>query len=363
MKKSKKIILGVSCVLLAVVVAAGVVCFPKFGAARYEIWSPLDDYTAETAAATLKKTPGKDFKILQISDTQLFTSKKENQETMDLVKRLVEEQKPDLVITAGDNISGFFTKFLIKDFIEGMESLGVPWAPVFGNHDGEGQTDLAWQGEQFEQAENCLYKPGPSNVSGQGNYIINIEENGRIIESLILMDSHNKYEYEKGVKGYAYIQQDQINWYEWAVKGVSELAYGAFQPVEEKVVPSLTFFHIALPEFHTALEPYLDENGLGKVPTELGSGEIRERICCPPYNSGFFSVMKELGSTTDVFVGHDHANDAIVTYEGIRMVYGVKTGPSPHQWNDAVAYGGTLITIQDGTNQIGVTQIYDSYVN
>lgn len=363
MSKTKKMILGVSCALLAVVIAAGIVCFPKFGAKRFDLWSPSDSYSVDSAAAVLEKKAGQDFKILQISDTQLFTSGKENKAAMDMVKKLVEEQKPDLVVTVGDNVSGFFTKFGIKQFIEGMEALGVPWAPTFGNHDGEGQADLAWQGEQFMKAKNCLYRPGPSNVSGEGNYIIHVTENGKIIQSLFLLDSHNKYEYKKGGKDYAYIEQDQINWYRWAVKGVSQLNYGSYDPAEGKVVPSMAFFHIALPEMQTALEPYLDENGLGKVPEELGSGEIRERICCPPYNSGFFTAMKEMGSTKDVFIGHDHANDAIVTYDGIRMVYGVKTGPSPHQWNDAVAYGGTLITLQDGTNQVRVDQLYEEKVN
>lgn len=363
MRRKTKLALGITGGVMAVVLAAvGTLAFPSFGEKRYELWSPSDTYTAETAAATLKKEPGQDFKILQISDVQLFTSSKENKAAMDLIKKLVDEQKPDLVVTVGDNISGWFTRMGLRNFIEGMESLGVPWAPTFGNHDGEGQADLAWQGEQFSKAKNCIYKPGPSNVSGEGNYIIHVEENGSLVQSLFLMDSHNKYEYEKGKKAYAYIEQDQINWYAWAVRGVSELAHGSYAPQEGKVVPSMAFFHIALPEFQTALAPYLDENGLGEVPAALGTGAIRERICCPPYNSGFFSVIKEMGSTKDLFVGHDHANDAIVNYEGIRMVYGVKTGPSPHQWNDATAYGGTLITIQDGTNQVLVDQLYDSYV-
>lgn len=363
MKKAKKIGLGVTGVLLVAVIAVGIVFFPKFGAKRYEMWSPEDTYTTENAAATLTKQPGQDFKILQFSDTQLFTSTSENNAALDLVKKLAEEQKPDLMVFVGDNVSGAFTKFSIKTFIEAVDSLGIPWAPVFGNHDGEGVVDLAWQGEQFQKAKNCVYKPGPSNVSGEGNYIIHIEESGKIIESLYLLDSHNRYEYEDGKKDYAFINQDQINWYSWAVKGVSELAYGNYAPADGKVVPSMAFFHIALPEFQTAMDPYLDENGVGKVPASLGTGEIRERICCPPYNSGFFSVIKELGSTKDIFVGHDHANDAIVTYEGIRMAYGIKTGPSPHQWNGAVAYGGTVIRITDQTERVTIEHLYDSYVN
>ena len=45
-------------------------------------------------------------------------------------------------VVTGDNVSALFTDWLIDDVIDCMESLGVPWAPVFGNHDGEGKADL-----------------------------------------------------------------------------------------------------------------------------------------------------------------------------------------------------------------------------
>lgn len=361
MNFGKKIVLGVVSVLLVVVVVAAVVCAPRMGKTNIQIWSPLDEYTVDSAQS-MEKKKGEDFKILQITDTQLFMSKKENDETLALVKKLAAEQKPNLIVLTGDNVSGFFTAPLLKKVIACMEEIGIPWAPVYGNHDSEGQASLKWQGEQFQNSENCLYKPGASNISGEGNYIINVKEDGNIINSLFMIDSHNKFEYSEGVKDYAYIEQDQINWYEWAIKGVSKAQFGEYNLAENKVVPSMAFFHIALPEMAIALEGSLDENNLGEVPESIGTGAIRERITCPPYNSGLFNVMKELGSTKDVFVGHDHSNDASLTYQGIRMTYGVKTGPSPHQWNDAVAYGGTLITIKDGDNKVEVTQLYDSYV-
>lgn len=361
MNLGKKIVVGVASVLVVAIVATGVVCAPRMGKSNIEIWSPVDEYTSDSAQS-LEKKKGEDFKILQFTDTQLFMSKKENDETFELMKRLASEQKPDLIVLTGDNISGFLTAHLMKKFVTCMEEIGIPWAPVFGNHDGEGQASLKWQGEQFQKAEHCLYKSGPSNVSGEGNYIINVKEDGNIINSLILMDSHNKFEYSKGVKDYAYIEQDQINWYQWAVKGVSKAQFGEYNIAENKVVPSMAFFHIPLPEMAIAMDGLIDENNFGEVPSSMGTGAIRERITCPPYNSGFFDVMKQLGSTTDMFVGHDHSSDASLTYQGIRMTYGVKTGPSPHQWNDAVAYGATLITIKDGDNRVDVTQLYDSYV-
>ena len=125
---------------------------------------------------TIEKQPGKDFKILQITDTQLYMLPGDNKKALELTKELVTEEKPDLVVLTGDNVSALFTDWLIDDVIDCMESLGVPWAPVFGNHDGEGKADLKWQGEQFMKAEHCLYQPGPSNLTGEGNYIINVTE-------------------------------------------------------------------------------------------------------------------------------------------------------------------------------------------
>lgn len=361
MSRGKKIVIGVVSIFSVIIVVAGIICAPRMGKSKIETWFPTDEYVSSNVQS-LEKKKGEDFKILQITDTQLFMSTKENDETLELIKRLADEQKPDLIVMTGDNVSGFFTAPLLKKLIACMEEIGIPWAPVYGNHDDEGQASLKWQGEQFEKAENCMYKPGPSNVSGEGNYIINIKEEGSIVNSLLLIDSHNKYEYAKGQKDYAYIEQDQINWYKWAIEGVSKVQFGEYNLTENKVVPSMAFFHIALPEMEMAVDGLMDENKLGKIPESIGSGELRERICCPPYNSGFFDVIKELGSTTDIFVGHDHANDASMTYQGVRMTYGVKTGPSPHQWNDAVAYGGTLITIKDGDNHVEFTQIYDSHV-
>ena len=40
------------------------------------------------------------------------------------------------------------------------------------------------------------------------------------------------------------------------------------------------------------------------------------------------------------------------------MTYGVKTGPSPKPWNDAVAYGGTRITLKDADHSVLVEHIY-----
>ena len=94
------------------------------------------------------------------------------------------------------------------------------------------------------------------------------------------------------------------------------------------------------------------EDGSYTIPEEYGFGYCSYLPGAAPVKSGFFDKCKELGSTKYLFCGHDHENNASITYEGITMTYGLKTGPSPVPWNFAKETGGTLITISgSGANQ------------
>lgn len=116
----------------------------------------------------------------------------------------------------------------------------------------------------------------------------------------------------------------------------------------------MTFSHFAQPKFREAIEALCekDENGIYNVPQEYGFGYCQYLPGVAPVNSGFVEKCKELGSTKYIFCGHDHENNASITYDGITYTYGLKTGPSPKPWNFANETGGTLITISgSGENQ------------
>ena len=72
--------------------------------------------------------------------------------------------------------------------------------------------------------------------------------------------------------------------------------------------------------------------------------------------SGLFDKIAELGSTTHIFVGHDHINSLSVTYDGVRLTYGLKTGPTCYFEEEM--QGATLITITGDTNEVLVENIY-----
>lgn len=340
-KKVKITIIAVVSVVLLIAIVAMILLVPRTGKSSDVVWSAGDTYDVNSVAR-LDKTKGEDFKILLITDLQLWAGLGDNKRAWEIVDQLVEETKPDLIIMPGDNVSGLNTDILTLQVVDHMEKYGIPWAPVFGNHDAEGNATLEWQGDKYENAEHCLFSKGPKNLYGVGNYFINIFDENKPVYSLALFDNGRYYDYGGDIgKKEIYMGYEQIAWYEWNMKGINDIA--------GYTVPSMAFSHFAPPEFREAMEKYGVKNqddGRIYVPEELGYGSCAYLPGVAPVNSGFIERAKAMG-LTHVFVGHDHENDASITYEGITYTYGLKTGPSPAPWNNALEYGGTVITIGD----------------
>ena len=92
----------------------------------------------------------------------------------ELITKLVNDKKPDLITLSGDNAWGYISYLEVIEFID---SLGIPWAPVFGNHDNESLKGVDWQCRQLEAAEYCLFKQG--DLTGNGNYSVGIVQGGK----------------------------------------------------------------------------------------------------------------------------------------------------------------------------------------
>lgn len=341
MTTKAKLAITVAVVAVVLLTTALIVLCPRQGGAKTEYWSPLDEYSS-AEVAKVQKTEGEDFVILLFTDIQLWSFTWDNDETCEIMDELVERVNPDLIILPGDNVSGLGTDILTLQFIDKMESYGIPWAPVFGNHDAEGNATLLWQADKFEAAEHCLFDRGPANMYGVGNYFVNIFEGDEPVYSLCLMDNGRYTDYGGDIgSSEIWVDFAQIEWYKWNVDGLAA-EYG-------ERVPSMTFSHFAYPEMRDAVEQYAVEGDDGRlyIPEEYGGGSCAYEPCAPDLNSGLFDVAKASG-LTHAFFGHDHENDAYVYVDGVRLGYGLKTGPSPTFWNDATEYGGTVITIGDG---------------
>lgn len=349
MRKGKKLLFTALITVIVLTASAFLFASCDDGETKVRERKYLEEWSADAEFSLdyfpeVEKKEGEDFKILLFTDLQQWTDNVVNDSVFALMDELVEEAKPDMIVLLGDNVSGLFTDYLTKKVVSKMESYGIPWAPVFGNHDTEGILPLEELAKAFEDAENCLFETGPENLYGAGNYAVNITENGKVVETLFFFDNGRYIKYEDGQTKEVYLSEEQIGWYEWTVKGIAE--------AEGKVVPSMTFSHFAMPQFRTAIETLCEQgdDGYYYVPEELGFGYCKYLPGVAPVDSGFFDKAKELGSTTHIFCGHDHENNASILYEGIRFTYGLKTGASPEPWNDADYYGATVVEIGNEVN-------------
>ncbi len=315
-------------------------------ASSFEDWSSSQVYT-EDYAITIEKAADEDFVILNLTDVQLkdgelYIGMGRRADAM--IQQLIEETQPDIITLTGDNAWGSLAYAKLCDYID---SFGIPWAPVMGNHDGQNTLSEYYCTRYFVDSENCLWKYGPKDM-GYGNYIINIEENGEVIHSMFMMDTHSDgtWTNENGeeVSGYDHLWDNQIEWYKWAVKGIEKTA--------GKKVESSVFMHIPVYEVRTVWEEYYDsENDCFTGPYAEGSfGVIHETPCPGAINNHFMDAVLELGSTKNIVFGHDHVNNSSFLYQGVRLTYGLKLGEGCY-FEEGLE-GGTTLTIDSTGNVI-----------
>ena len=142
MKKCIKIIITV-----LLVIAVGFVGFIAVMSSKgisYDIASvekmnnKMELFAEDTDSVTLKMKGDGEFRVLMFTDTHLNGKKDKDNLTVSYIVKNITEQKPDLVIFGGDNVSSGFNKKRTNEFARLMDALGVYWAAVLGNHEGEG---------------------------------------------------------------------------------------------------------------------------------------------------------------------------------------------------------------------------------
>ena len=255
------------------------------------------------------------FKILQVSDAHLSTGTgkcrdaidangepsancEADTRTQDFIERVLDDEKPDLVVLSGDQVEGPNapdTQSAIFKFAAPLIERQIPYAAIFGNHDDEGKVSLPRAGQMslLQTLPFSLSEPGPEQVDGVGNYYIEIKAAGASHHSAItlyFLDTHSLTPDEKHYKGYDWIKQSQIDWFRSTAQGLKK-AHSKYSHIHL----DMAFIHIPLPEY---AEPGLIVKG----------GQFKEGVTAPGYNSHFYDAMSEEGIVS-VGCGHDHVND------------------------------------------------------
>lgn len=270
------------------------------------------------------------FTIAQFTDLHLCDGTEKDALTYAAVKTVVDAERPDLVVFTGDILSGRGCSdhnARIRELTQPLVASGTPWAAVFGNHDDEGSASRHDLLRMMQSYPGCLAEAGPKDVPGVGNYVLPLHgaDGGQVKALLYFLDS-NAYAPED-VKGYGWVHHEQVAWYRRTAQQLAA-TYGAN-------LPALAFFHIPLPEYDDVWN------------SRTCYGVKQEDVCAPRLNSGLFLAMYEMGDVMGTFVGHDHVNDYVGDYHGIRLCYGRVTGHDTYPRNGEPR-GGRLIRLIEG---------------
>ena len=291
------------------------------------------------------------FRILQLTDTHI-SDKDDQYLQYDFIESIINATNPDMIIVTGDLFT-FAGKDTAKRYFDFLDSHNLPWTVTFGNHEEQCFFSIDWLTSLLnDYGSNCLFKDiQDDDVNGNANFAINLMKDNKIFEQLIIMDSNRYYFGE--YFGYDFFKPNQIEWYKRLIDDTKTLNGGT-------LVESLMFYHIPLPEIDEAWDKAHDGSGEAQIiPDKNGVvGEKREKTCPPEYNSGFFDVIVEKGSTKAMFFGHDHVNNFASLYKGVLFSYGVKS--DDRIYSDGDLLGGQVITLKND-HSIEIEQYFKTY--
>ena len=273
------------------------------------------------------------FTILNISDIQ--DGYPLNPLTKDYIIATLDKVKPDLIVLTGDNVSGFDIpeekddEKAIREFMDIFEERKIKVAAVFGNHDDEEtKSTKDFQLKIYEEYDCYIGEKGFCIKDRVGTYNLPImkSDGSGYGFNLWLIDS-GTYNTENEYGGYASVYKEQIEWYKKTAEKLKEENGG-------KVVPSINFQHIIVPEIYDALKevkllwfgriirkknPLNDKMRFYVLP-DGAKGQLNEYPCPPYYNNGQFDAMLEMGDVLATVSGHDHENTFEIDHKGIKII-------------------------------------------
>ena len=306
--------------------------------------------------STLQFTENGKFKIVQFTDTHYRTNKKKHCiEAVRLIEETLDAEKPQLAVYTGDIVVAGNTQKGWNDILAPCIERRIPYAVVLGNNDSE-KSRLSRREiiGYLSDLPFSVTQPGPENVFGAGNYVLEIFDGDRLANLLYCLDSNSCPQSPlNGV--YDWFHDDQIAWFRQQSTAYTQQNGG-------KPIPALAFFHIPLNEFGEMIhhQAVLASDGLTEYQagaiirtkrdyrTDLENvlvGQRFEMECPGAVNSGMFYAMWSQKDIMGVFAGHNHTNDYIGVYQGIALAFGRWSGSKTTYGGQYITHGARLIEL------------------
>ncbi|RLD70189.1 MAG: phosphohydrolase, partial [Bacteroidetes bacterium] len=255
-----------------------------------------------------------------------------NLNVYDIIKTVIKIENPDFVILTGDVITQNNPLPGYLRFADIFKKAKIPWAVVFGNHDGEGNVPREEIAKYLVKLPYCLNSDSgmDDGIYGASNFILPVYGKNNKTKSLLYCMDSNSNSTLPTVNGYGWFNFSQIDWYLKQSRKYT-VANGG------KPLPALAFFHIPLQEY----------TQVWNNKTNPPLGVKNEDECSPDINSGMFTAMLTGGDIMGTFVGHDHINDYIGVHYNIALAYGRVTKVMRNPKEDPLA-GGRVIVLKEG---------------
>ncbi|MCL4215787.1 MAG: metallophosphoesterase [Candidatus Hydrogenedentes bacterium] len=254
-------------------------------------------------------------RVLQLTDFHTDVDDALNDRTWQDARAMVSRFRPDLLavtgdIWCGDDRPGEAQAWMTRD-IDLLDSLAVPWAFTWGNHDW-GVEDPAWHKQVRLAAMACMPEG-----DDRGNYRLEIRSRreARPEWDLYFLNSRTWC-----------LESEDLAWFDAEVARTRD-ARGTD-------VPAIVYTHIPMQQYEDArVERRI--HGLA-LEDALAWGNDRDRG----------EVFMRTGNVQAVFVGHSHKNDFYFVEKNVRFDYGRSTGHGGYG-GEALAKGGKLLTLHE----------------
>ena len=295
----------------------------------------------------------RDLKVMELTDLHIGAGRwsyKKDKKTVYEIMTMVQKEKPDLVILNGDNtfcVPGpmyhgggtFNNKMGARQVISIFETLGVYWTTTFGNHDTEvfdfynrKQISDLYESDKYKY---CIFESNFDDYGESNQCILVKNMSGKITKALMLIDS-NAY-IDNSISAvinwkYDVVHDNQVEWAKNTINSLSEK--------NGEKVKSIFFEHIPVGEFETAYRELSGNDFNDTANTKYISGVwdelIDENMGGRIWYGGCYKtdvdpndqdkLFEELGpdgidSMEAMMCGHDHVNNAVVEYKGVKLMY------------------------------------------
>ena len=309
---------------------------------------------------TLKFDENGQFKILVLADIQSGFPVGEALKAY--ITEAIDASNPNLVIFLGDNIMGA-DDGTVESYWKGydevfpiLESKGVPFTFVFGNHDDEAAPTVTKEEmlKKYQSYDGCLAYDADPSLHGCATHNLPIlsSDGKKVAYNLWMFDSGDYVFYENGKRrGYDCVRADQIAWYK-AESAKLKAANGG------EVVPSLAFEHIipqepmqkvmfSLPfQLGKLTKNFTDGTSATYLPNYFAfKGILSEAPCPSPDNEGQWDAFVETGDVKACFFGHDHVNNFSVDVDGVTAVS--VPGTTFKSYSSTTDQGSMVITLDE----------------